>query len=102
MVNSLQNTVTTLKNNDFWIIASVLSDADNYYDIDYTDMNFALIMGGENSGISSTCVKNSDFRVRIPMYNNFNSLNVANAASVIIFESVKQIITKCKDTKHEK
>lgn len=93
-VNSIQNTITTLKNNDFWIIASVISDGDNYYDIDYTDMNFALVMGGENSGVSSTVVKNSDFRVRIPMYNDFNSLNVANAASVIIYESIRQIHTK--------
>lgn len=102
LVNSIQNTLTVLKDNDFWIIASVISEADNYYDIDYTDMNFALIMGGENSGISSTCVKNSDFRVRIPMYNNFNSLNVANAASVIIFESIRQTVTKCKDKNYEK
>ena len=90
-VNSIQNVITTLKNNNFWIIASVMSDADNYYDIDYTDMNFAIIMGGENSGISSTCVKKSDFRVRIPMYNDFNSLNVANAAAIIIYESIRQI-----------
>jgi len=93
-VNSLQNVITTLKNNDFWIIATVMSEADNYYDIDYTGMNFAIIMGGENSGVSSTCVKNSDFRVRIPMYNDFNSLNVSNAAAVIIYESVRQIQKK--------
>ena len=101
-VNSIQNTITTLKNNDFWIIASVVSDADNYYDIDYTNMNFALILGGENSGVSSTSVKNSDFRVRIPMSNDFNSLNVANAAAIIIYESIKQIQTKSKDKNYEK
>ena len=93
-VNSIQNTLVTLKNNDFWIIASVVDAEDNYFDIDYADMNFALIMGNEKSGISKTNVKISDFRVRIPIEGDFDSLNVANAASVIMYESVRQIIKK--------
>ncbi len=94
LVNSIQNTIVTLKDKDFWIIASVMDAEDNYFDIDYTDMNFALIMGNEKSGISKTNVKNSDFRVRIPIEGEFDSLNVANAASIIIYESVRQIIMK--------
>lgn len=94
MVNSIQNAITTLKDNDFWIIASVIDAEDNYFDIDYTDMNFAIIMGNEKSGISRTNVKNSDFRVKLPIETDFDSLNVANAASVIIYESVRQKIQK--------
>ena len=93
-VNSIQNAITTLKDNDFWIIASVIDAEDNYFDIDYTDMNFAIIMGNEKSGISRTNVKNSDFRVKLPIETDFDSLNVANAASVIIYESVRQKIQK--------
>lgn len=93
-VNSIQNAITTLKDNDFWIIASVIDTEDNYFNIDYTDMNFAIIMGNEKSGISKTNVKNSDFRVKIPIEADFDSLNVANAASIIIYESVRQKIQK--------
>lgn len=93
-VNSIQNAITTLKDNDFWIIVSVIDAEDNYFDIDYTDMNFAIIMGNEKSGISRTNVKNSDFRVKLPIETDFDSLNVANAASVIIYESVRQKIQK--------
>ncbi|MGN0015480.1 MAG: 23S rRNA (guanosine(2251)-2'-O)-methyltransferase RlmB [Candidatus Gastranaerophilaceae bacterium] len=95
-VNSIQNTISILKDNDFWIIASLPDAEDNYFDIDYTDMNFALIVGNEKSGISKSNVRNSDFRVKIPIDGDFNSLNVANAASVIMYESVKQIIQKEK------
>ncbi|MBQ2645047.1 23S rRNA (guanosine(2251)-2'-O)-methyltransferase RlmB [bacterium] len=95
-VNSIQNAIVTLKDNDFWIIASVIDAKDNYFDIDYTDMNFAIILGNEKSGISRTIVKNSDFWVKIPIETDFDSLNVANAASVIIYESVKQKIIKDK------
>lgn len=93
-VNSLTNTVQKLKDSDWWIIATDASANDNYYDIKYNDMNFALIMGAEHAGVSKSLLKMSDFKVKIPMMNNFNSLNVSNAASVIIFESLRQRIKK--------
>ena len=57
-------------------------------------MNFAIIMGSESTGVSPALLKNSDFKVKIPMMKDFNSLNVANAAGIVIYESVKQIIQK--------
>lgn len=89
-VNSMVNAVQRLKEKNFWIIASDHHAKDNYYDINYCDMNFALIMGAEHSGISKSLLKMSDFKVRIPMLADFNSLNVSNAAAIILFESVKQ------------
>ena len=93
-VNSLTNAVQKLKDSDWWIIATDASANDNYYDIKYNDMNFALIMGAEHAGVSKSLLKMSDFKVKIPMMNNFNSLNVSNATSVIIFESLRQRIKK--------
>lgn len=89
-VNSLVNAVQRLKETDWWIIASDASANDNYYDIKYNDMNFALIMGAEHAGVSKSLLKMSDFKVKIPMMKDFNSLNVSNAAAVIIFESLRQ------------
>ena len=89
-VNSLVNAVQKLKENNYWVIASDHHAKDNYYEIDYTNMNFALIMGAEHSGISKSLLKLADFKVKIPMLTNFNSLNVSNAAAIILFESVKQ------------
>ncbi len=94
MVNSLSSAIDKLKNNDFWIIATDIHAKDNYYDIDYCDMNFAIVMGSEDKGISSTILKNADYKIKIPMNNNFDSLNVANAAAIVMYESVKQTIQK--------
>ncbi len=94
MVNSLPAVIDKLKNNDFWIIATDINAKDNYYEIDYCNMNFAIVMGSEKEGISGTILKQSDFRVKIPMLSDFDSLNVANAASIIIYESVKQSVQK--------
>jgi 23S rRNA (guanosine2251-2'-O)-methyltransferase len=93
-VNSLINAVQRLKENNWWIIATDASAKDNYYDIKYDDMNFAIIMGAEHAGVSKSLLKASDFTVKIPMQNNFNSLNVSNALSAVIFETLRQKLKK--------
>ena len=89
-VNSLVNAVQKLKNSDWWVVATDASAKDNYYDVNYKDMDFALIMGAEHAGVSKSLLKASDFIVKIPMLKEFNSLNVSNALSAIIFETVRQ------------
>ena len=89
-VNSLVNAVQKMKESDWWIIATDACAKDNYFDIDYNNMNFAVIMGAEHAGVSKSLLKASDYVVKIPMMNNFNSLNVSNALSAIIFETVRQ------------
>ena len=59
-------------------------------------MNFALIMGAEHAGISKSLLKLADFKVKIPMLTNFNSLNVSNATAIILFEYVSQLCKKNK------
>lgn len=93
-VNSLVSAVQKLKNSDWWVIATDASGKDNYYNIDYCDMNFAIIMGAEHAGVSKSLIKEADFTIKIPMLKDFNSLNVSNAFSAIIFETVRQKLTK--------
>ena len=57
-------------------------------------MNFAIVLGSEKSGISSSLLKQADYRVKIPMLRNFDSLNVSNAASILMYETVRQIMQK--------
>ncbi len=92
--NSLVGAVQKLKENNYWVIASDHHAKDNYYDIDYSDMNFALIMGAEHAGISKSLLKLADFKIKIPMLTNFNSLNVSNAAAIILFESVREKVRR--------
>ena len=96
-VNSLINAIQKLKDNNWWIIATDASANDNYYDIKYHDMNYAIIMGAEHAGVSKSLLKASDFVVKIHMQNNFNSLNVSNAMSAILFEALRQkLVSNCK------
>ena len=98
-VNSLVGAIQKLKENNYWVIASDHNAKDNYYDIDYTDMNYALVMGAEHAGISRSILKLADYTVKIPMLTNFNSLNVSNAAAIILFEAAKQNKLKTRSNK---
>lgn len=89
-VNSPVSALQQMQEKDWWVIAAEADAKDNYYDVNYTDMNFVLVMGAEHAGVSKSIIKLSDFQVKIPMLRDFNSLNVSNALSIIIFESVKQ------------
>ena len=50
----------------------------------------AIIMGSEQYGLSEFWLKESDLLVRIPMAGQADSLNVAMAAIITLFEAVRQ------------
>jgi TrmH family RNA methyltransferase len=50
----------------------------------------AIIMGSEQYGLSEFWLKESDLLVRIPMAGQADSLNVAMAAIITLFETVRQ------------
>jgi len=91
---SLSSSIDVLKKNDFWVIATQMEARQNYYEIDYTDMNFALVMGSEGSGISKTILNKADFTVKLE--SDFESLNVSAATAVIVYEAKRQINIKAK------
>ncbi len=90
--SSLSASIDLLKKNDFWVIATQMEAKQNYYEIDYTDMNFAVVMGSEGSGISKTILNKADFTIKLE--SNFESLNVSAAAAVILYEALRQIRIK--------
>jgi 23S rRNA (guanosine2251-2'-O)-methyltransferase len=92
-VTNINQCIETLKSNNFWIIGAESTGDKNYFDVDF-DMNCAIVLGGEDEGVSKLVQKNCDIMVKIPMLGDFNSLNVSNAASIILFELVRQKISK--------
>ena len=50
----------------------------------------AVIMGSEQYGLSEFWLKNADVPVRIPMAGQADSLNVAMATIITLFEAVRQ------------
>jgi TrmH family RNA methyltransferase len=50
----------------------------------------AVVMGSEQYGLSEFWLRNADQSVRIPMAGQADSLNVAMAALITLFEAVRQ------------
>ena len=50
----------------------------------------AIIMGGEGAGVSDTAVAAAERKVTIPMLAPVESLNVATAAALILYEAARQ------------
>ncbi|MCE5323423.1 RNA methyltransferase [bacterium] len=63
-------------------------------DMPYTSVDFTkptmIVVGNEHTGISDTVRRVADMVVRIPMVGKINSLNIAVAASVVMYEAVRQ------------
>lgn len=79
-----------LKHQGIPLIASVIEkNALNLYDIDLRS-GIALVMGSESQGISRKMIKAADVLLQIPMHSAIDSLNVSNAAAVILFEALRQ------------
>lgn len=88
-VGSIRNTLKTLQLNGIQVVgASEKSDL-KLYDADFTKPT-AIVMGSEDKGISKEVLKMCDCQVAIPLVGTIESLNVAAAAAVILFESVRQ------------
>ena len=62
----------------------------NYiYTPDYTAPT-AIIMGGEDDGISNELIRIADHLAKIPMFGEIESLNVSVSTGVILYEAIRQ------------
>lgn len=87
-VSNLNNTISELKKNGFWVVGTALEDSVDYRSIDYSS-KIALVIGNENSGMSNLVKKSCDFIAKIPMYGKTNSLNASVAAGIMIYEVIR-------------
>ena len=73
-------------------IATICADVNattSYTEIDWTGPS-ALILGPESTGLTAEEIQLADYRVSIPMKGMAESLNVAVAAGVLLFEAARQ------------
>ena len=86
---NLIETIETLRNTGFQIISATEKGEKDYFTVDF-NIPTLIVMGSEDKGISNDILKISDEMVRIPIKGRVESLNVSNAASVIIYEAIRQ------------
>lgn len=82
--------IKELKEKGFKVLASSLDTNKSLYDLDLYKKNLILAVGNEGNGLSEAVYNISDEKFIIPMPGNAESLNAGVAASIIIFEIVRQ------------
>lgn len=85
-------TLAFLRAHGFAILAATPHTDKLHTDVDLTG-NVALVVGTEQCGLSDQWMQAADLRVRIPMLGQADSLNVAAATTILLYEAVRQRMT---------
>ena len=91
VVNNLNQAISKLKEEGYWVVATDGSAEISYSSIKY-DFPVVVVIGSEGKGVSSLVLKNSDYIVKIPQFGHVNSLNASVAAGILLAEVHKSNI----------
>lgn len=92
-VTNINAAIADLKEKGVWIFGTAAEGSIPMYQADLT-IPAAIVIGNEGSGMSPLVQKNCDVTVHIPMKGNISSLNASCAASVLLYEALRQRLQK--------
>jgi 23S rRNA (guanosine2251-2'-O)-methyltransferase len=88
-VTNTARTLEELKRQNVWVVGLDERGTQNYDTLDY-NMDCAIVLGAEGSGLHDLVRKKCDFLVSIPMLGKVPSLNASVAAAVMMYEIARQ------------
>ncbi|MFH2034424.1 MAG: 23S rRNA (guanosine(2251)-2'-O)-methyltransferase RlmB [Candidatus Margulisiibacteriota bacterium] len=87
--SSIIATIEKLKKHHVWVAGVEVGSDKQYYEADFK-LPTALVLGGEDKGLSEAVRKHCDYTVSIPMKGKINSLNISVAAAIVMCEAARQ------------
>ncbi|WFA07676.1 23S rRNA (guanosine(2251)-2'-O)-methyltransferase RlmB [Tissierella sp. Yu-01] len=88
-VNNISNAIDELKQQGLWIYGADMDGENFHFNTSMTGA-VALVIGNEGKGLTRLVKEKCDVLVKIPMVGRISSLNAANAASILIYEVLRQ------------
>lgn len=89
LVSNLAQTIEKLKKEGFWILGTSLDEKNqSLVGFDFP-LPIAIVLGSEGTGMRVLTKSLCDYLVQIPMQGKIQSLNVNQAASIVLFEAMK-------------
>ena len=92
-VTNINAAIEELKEKGVWIFGTAAEGSIPMYQADLT-IPAAIVIGSEGEGMSRLVQKNCDVTVHIPMKGRITSLNASAAASILLYEAVRQRLSK--------
>ena len=91
-VTNLVRALEQLKKERYWVLASALERSESLYSLPDRVLtgDLVVVLGAEGHGIRPGVLEQADHRVRIPMRGEVDSLNVATAGAVILYELLRR------------
>jgi 23S rRNA (guanosine2251-2'-O)-methyltransferase len=97
-VVNLAQSLDYLKDKGFWVFGADAHGGSSLKDMDF-NCSVALVLGGEAKGIRPLLKKKCDFLITVPLFSDFDSLNVSVAAGIIQYEIICQRVKVNKISK---
>jgi 23S rRNA (guanosine2251-2'-O)-methyltransferase len=88
-VSSIPQTIVLIREAGLWAVGLAADATAMHTDIQYLGPT-ALVVGAEGSGLHRLARERCDQLVRLPMLGQVSSLNAAVAASVVMYEALRQ------------
>ena len=88
-VTNINNAIAQLKERGVWVFGTAAEGSIPMYKADLKGPA-AIVIGNEGDGMSPLVRKNCDVMVHIPMAGRISSLNASAAASILLYEAVRQ------------
>ena len=88
----LIKTIKELRKHHFKLLVTSLQTENSIYDIDFSKK--IIVIGNEANGVSKEIQDLSDEKAKIPMLGRTESLNASVAAGIVMYEYVRQKITR--------
>jgi 23S rRNA (guanosine2251-2'-O)-methyltransferase len=88
-VPGIPQALERLKAAGYWTVG-LAGEADTDYDVAKYTGSTAIVVGAEGGGLHQLVRRRCDQLVRIPMLGRVGSLNAAVAASVVMYEALRQ------------
>ena len=83
--------IQKLKENYFFVIIDKTNKSIDYSKYSYPEKDICFVFGSENYGVSPEIIKIGNISLHLPMFGKNTSINVATAASVVLYDYYRNV-----------
>jgi 23S rRNA (guanosine2251-2'-O)-methyltransferase len=88
-VENLARTLSTIREQGYWVVGLVQDAPQSLYDLQLSH-KIAIVLGGEEKGVRQLTRQMCDCLVSLPMLGHIESLNVASAGAIALYEFLRR------------